>query len=153
MGFIQATNIVMWNQRFNFGFKFILCLEFLISVGTSVHIFGSKCDSDSVAAEPLSYFLNKTHYISGNILLSPQGSSIQYVRKIFRKSNISDPLIRTRTCAYQGVRNVNFGKFCVRTKWMIPKLTSLKIGGQFLMGNNYNRHFNLLFIIFSNLHI
>ena len=31
-------------------------------------------------------------------------------------------LIQKRTCAYQGVRNVSFfGKFCVRTKWIIPK--------------------------------
>ena len=30
------------------------------------------------------------------------GSSIKYVRKISRKTNISNPLIRTRTCAYQG---------------------------------------------------
>ena len=35
-------------------------------------------------------------------------SFIQYVRRIFRKTNISYPLIRTRTCAYQGVRNVSF---------------------------------------------
>ena len=28
--------------------------------------------------------------------------------QMFRKTNISDPLIRTRTCAYQGVRNFNF---------------------------------------------
>ena len=27
-------------------------------------------------------------------------------RQIFRKTNISYPLIRTRMCAYQGVRNV-----------------------------------------------
>ena len=36
------------------------------------------------------------------------GLSIKNVRKIFRKINISNPLIRTRTCAYQGVRNVSF---------------------------------------------
>ena len=29
-------------------------------------------------------------------------------RQIFRKTNISYPLIRTRRCAYQGVRNVRF---------------------------------------------
>ena len=29
-------------------------------------------------------------------------------RKIFQKTNISYPLISTRTCAYQGVRNVRF---------------------------------------------
>ena len=34
--------------------------------------------------------------------------SIKYLRKIFRKTNISNPLICTRTCAYQGVRNVSF---------------------------------------------
>ena len=34
--------------------------------------------------------------------------SINYVRKIFRKTNVSNPLIRTRTCANEGVRNVSF---------------------------------------------
>ena len=38
------------------------------------------------------------------------GSFIYYVRKIFRKTNISYPLIRTRTCEYQGVRNVSFSE-------------------------------------------
>ena len=38
------------------------------------------------------------------------GSSILYVRKIFRKTNISYSLIQTKTCAYQGVRNVSFSK-------------------------------------------
>ena len=36
------------------------------------------------------------------------GSFIKYIRKIFRKTNISNPLIRTHTCAYQGIRNVSF---------------------------------------------
>ena len=40
--------------------------------------------------------------------VSPKGSSIKFVRKTFRKTNISNPLIRTRTFAYQGVRNVSF---------------------------------------------
>ena len=31
-------------------------------------------------------------------------------RQIFRKTNFSYPLIRTRTCAYQGVRNVRFSE-------------------------------------------
>ena len=38
------------------------------------------------------------------------GPSIKYVRKIFRKTNISNPLIHTRTCAYQWVRNVRFSE-------------------------------------------
>ena len=31
-------------------------------------------------------------------------------QKIFRKTKIPDPLIRTRTCAYYGVRNVSFSE-------------------------------------------
>ena len=38
------------------------------------------------------------------------GSSIKYVRKIFRKTNISNRLIRTRAYLYQGVRNVSFSE-------------------------------------------
>ena len=30
--------------------------------------------------------------------------------QIFQKTNISDPLIRTLTCAYQGVRNISFSE-------------------------------------------
>ena len=41
---------------------------------------------------------------------SIKGPSIKYIRKIFRKTNISNRLIRTRTCAYQGVRNVSFSE-------------------------------------------
>ena len=48
----------------------------------------------------------------------PKGPSIKYVRKIFQKTItiISHPrppppsLIRTFTCAYQGVRNVSFSE-------------------------------------------
>ena len=43
-------------------------------------------------------------------ILFPWGSSIKYVRKIFRKTNISNPLKRTPTYAYQGVRNVSFSE-------------------------------------------
>ena len=44
------------------------------------------------------------------------GLFIYYVRKIFRKANISYPLICTR----RGKKCYSFGKFCMRTKWMIP---------------------------------
>ena len=37
-------------------------------------------------------------------------SFIQYARKIFRKTNISYPLVRRRTREYQRVRNVSFSK-------------------------------------------
>ena len=36
--------------------------------------------------------------------------SIYYLRQIFQKTNISYLLIRTRTSAYQGVRNVSFSE-------------------------------------------
>ena len=50
-----------------------------------------------------------------------KGSFIQYVLKVFRKTNIFYALIRKRACSYQGVRNVSyFGKFYARIKWMIP---------------------------------
>ena len=41
---------------------------------------------------------------------SSNGPSFKYVRKIFRKTNISNPLTRTPTCAHQGVRNVSFSE-------------------------------------------
>ena len=40
-------------------------------------------------------YLNFLHYVS----------FIQFLRKIFRQTNISHPLIRSRTFTYQGVRN------------------------------------------------
>ena len=38
------------------------------------------------------------------------GSSIKYLRNIFRKTNVSNPLICTRMCAYQGVGNDRFSE-------------------------------------------
>ena len=38
----------------------------------------------------------------------PKGSFIQYVRKILQKGNVSYPMIRTRKCTYQAVKNVSF---------------------------------------------
>ena len=46
-------------------------------------------------------------------ILIYKGSSTKYVGKIIRKTNISYPLIRTRMCAYQGVRNVSFSEIFV----------------------------------------
>ena len=50
-----------------------------------------------------------------------KGPFIHYIRKIFRKTNISNPLIRTHTCAYQGVTNVSFSEnfACVLNKWCL----------------------------------
>ena len=48
--------------------------------------------------------------IIGQHCQSTMGSSIKCLRKIFRKTNISYPLIRRRTFAYQRVRNVSFSE-------------------------------------------
>ena len=60
------------------------------------------------------HVLESVHFqnirISKFLTNDSKGLSIKYARKIFRKTNISNPLIRTRTCAYQGVRNVSFSE-------------------------------------------
>ena len=62
--------------------------------------------------------LNLTYYPSR---LTTKGSFIYYVLKFFRKTNISYSLIRTRSCAYQGVRNISFSKnfAYVLNKWSL----------------------------------
>ena len=53
------------------------------------------------------------------VLVKLNCSFIYSVPKIFRKTSISYPLIRTRACAYQGgKKRLCFGKFCERTEWM-----------------------------------
>ena len=49
-------------------------------------------------------FLDEVELLEKNCM----ESSIYYARKIFRKTNISRPLIRTRMCVYQVMRNVSF---------------------------------------------
>ena len=64
----------------------------------------------------LSDFLKKTIYVTHRM-----GPSIKYVRKIYRKSNISYYLIRARAYTYQRVQNATFlVNFWVRTLWMAP---------------------------------
>ena len=67
----------------------------IFEIFTFFIFFGANC---KVLSEGRGY--NAMQYQSTAILI--------YVRKIFLISNNSDPLIRTRTCAYQGVRNVSF---------------------------------------------
>ena len=51
------------------------------------------------------------NYLFSEVLgTSAEESSIKYVCKIFRKTNISYPLIRKCTCASQGLRNVRFSE-------------------------------------------
>ena len=60
-------------------------------------------------------FLKMSHFSIKEIWQGPKDASalgvINLVRtKIFQKTNISWPLIRTPNCAYQGIRNVSFSK-------------------------------------------
>ena len=48
------------------------------------------------------------------------------MRKIFRKTNISNPLIRARACAYQGVRNVSFSESFAYVLNGWPRLVPLR---------------------------
>ena len=56
------------------------------------------------------------------------GLSIKYVHKIFQKTNISNPLIRTRTCAYQGVRNVIFTEYFA---YVLNRSSIIRLWNQF----------------------
>ena len=49
------------------------------------------------------------------------GSFIEYISKIFRKTNIVYPMICRRTCVYQGVRNVSFSENSVNILKITPK--------------------------------
>ena len=79
--------------------------------------------------------------------------SIQHVRKIFRRNNISHPLIRTR-CAYQRVRNVGFfGKFCIRTKWMTPFKISQLLSFQEYLIVKQTKSFRILISPISSIYL
>ena len=62
---------------------------------------------------PLPWHTSRIHKVVGNKAkgrISKRVFQEYKARQIFRKSNISHPLIRTRTCAYQGVRNDSFSE-------------------------------------------
>ena len=59
----------------------------------------------------LSYFnCCKTKAVAQSSVEKLTGSLIQYACKIFQKTNISYPLIRTRTCPCQGLRNISLSE-------------------------------------------
>ena len=65
------------------------------------------------------FVINFTNFFWGNFDL---------VRtQIFRRTNISYPLMRTLTCAYQGVRNISFSKnfACVLNEWSLGCINTL----------------------------
>ena len=63
---------------------------------------------------------NKVHVKSFPKTTS-RGSSIKDVRKIFLKTNTSNPSDTHTYCAYQGVRNVSFSEnfACVLNGWLL----------------------------------
>ena len=74
------------------------------------------------------------------------GSSIQHVRKIFRKNNISYPLIRTPKCWF-------FGKFCIRTKWMTPFKISQLLSSQEYLIVKQTKSFRILISPISSIYL
>ena len=58
----------------------------------------------------LTFYQFESREVMMSISAQARGLYLKYVHKIFHKTNISYPLIRARTCAYQGVRNVKFSK-------------------------------------------
>ena len=94
----------------NICYLFLACFKICVTFSWLVYHIIAKyqsCSSyePSSKSSPVKYAHVKMAKLYG------MGSSIQYARKIFRKTNISYPLIRTRTCPYQGVRNVSFSKY------------------------------------------
>ena len=58
------------------------------------------------------------------------------MRKTFRKTNVSDPLIRTRACAYQGVTNVSFSEnfaYVLNGWFLMPKVVTKVIRSDFCL--------------------
>ena len=71
-------------------------------------------------------------------------------RHIFRKTNISCLLIRTRTCAYQGVRNVRFSENLVCFVFLVKSKTQVGTNRFFFFQNDFI--LNILKLFFSHSH-
>ena len=68
------------------------------------------------------------------------GLSIKYVRKIFRKTNISNPLIRIYMWAYLWVRNDSFSETFayVLNGWPLSKFFTMLFFAKYLIDNLRN---------------
>ena len=82
-----------WNLRWNENFKALVIIQLIVSIGT---LHQKWCFSLRI--------------FSVNVTKSAEHASKSKARPNFQKTNISYPLIRTRTCAYQEVRNVCFSE-------------------------------------------
>ena len=74
-----------------------------VLIAMKVYCHSKKSSKASLFSNTLCWYLELIRF-----LISCKGPTIKYIRKIFQKANISNTLIRTRTCMYQGVRNVSF---------------------------------------------
>ena len=77
---------------------------------------------------PLSFFLKTT-------------ISKLCIHKMFGKTNISYPLVRTRTCVYQGIRNVSFSENFAYVRFNFFKRLQhfLKLGELLYFQNNFSK--------------
>ena len=82
-----------------------------ILLGSVLDNIGEYCFSKkSIALNVKMFSSGITKYIleEPDGMFSDKTGALIIHRQIFRKANISYPLIRTPTCVYQGVRNVRF---------------------------------------------
>ena len=98
--------------------NFNFCAMLTIFVGrTPSQIFDMALNTPLINIEhKMNSVADKTQFLciflpwSMKMILHILGSSIYYVHKMFRKTDISYPLIRTRTCAYQVLRQFSFSE-------------------------------------------
>ena len=83
----------------------------------SINVTGYKIDKSDTENLLVIKFDKKLSFDGHNIVgikakgqVSKRLLQENKARQIFRKTNISCPLISTRTCAYQGVRKVRFSE-------------------------------------------
>ena len=67
-----------------------------------------------------------------------------HIRKIFRKTNISYPLIRSRLYAYQGVRNVSFSENFV---YILTERTRIKFESRSQIALTFLAHAIILYLL------
>ena len=130
--------------QFTFSFKKVDCPNFILSFNFPV----CKCQKLGDENHTQSKLSKLTSYKILIIQKADKGPFIQSVCKIFRKTNISNPLIHTRRCAYQEVRIFSFSESFtnVLNKWsLMVTLKRFWISILILKRrNNYTRHLTYL---------
>ena len=67
--------------------------------------------------------------------------------KFLKKTNISNPLIRKRTCAYQGVRNVSFSEIFAFVLNELPpmEIRAVKLSPKHAVSNSWSKFWLIYF--------